>query len=113
MYNVPDASQSGVAVPHTVKAYLIGDIVNVTEPQKGKEAKVTVTFKLRKCSNNQLIAGGTVTGVSDAENLTSNQELTKLWEESGILIKLIAGVIAVVVVIGVLFVFVRMMTGAR
>jgi len=113
MYNIPDAAQTGLPVPHTVKAYLVGDIINVTEGEKEKQAKVTVTFKLRKCSDNQLITGGTVTGISSADNLTSDEELTKLWDESGILIKLIAGVVSVIVVIVLFFAFIRMMTGAR
>jgi len=113
MYNVPDSSKAGVATPHAVKAYLIGSIVNVTESVNDDPAKVTVTFKLRKCSNNQLITGGTVTGVANVKELTADQKLEKTWKESGLVIKLVLGIVGVLVVLGVLFFFFRMMTGVR
>jgi len=116
MYDVPESSKSNVGSANKTKAYMIGTIVNVTEADNSNEAKVTVTFKLRKCANNQLIAGGTVTGVSSGEPakiLTNDETLIKIWNDSGILIKLIAGVVAVLLVVGCFVFFIRMMTGAR
>lgn len=111
IYNIQD--QSSVNSTQPDKAYMIGTIINATEPEHGKEAKVTITFKLRSCINNQLITGATITGISSEEALTNNETLMKMWDESGILIKLIAGVTAALIAVTVFLLFIRMITGVR
>lgn len=114
IYDVPDSDKGdGITAKKSIKAYLIGNIVNVTEASKGNPAKVIVTYKLRKCSNNQLITGGTVTGSSNPESLTTDEEMMNLWKDSGLTIKLIAGAILVVIIGVVFFVVLRMMTAVR
>ena len=113
MYDVPDSSTKQSSGSQTIKAYLIGNIVNVTEATKNEAAKITVTFKLRKCSNNQLIAGGTVTGLSSSDPLTTDEKIMSTWQDSGLLIKLIAGAVVVLLIGIVFFIILRMMTGVR
>lgn len=115
MYNVPKSDKTGaqLSAAHRVQAYLIGSIMNVTEPTAGKQAKVTVTFKMRNCESNQIIAGGTVTGISIGEALTSNERLAKIWRESGLLIQLIIGGVSLCIAGIIFFLFIKMATGVR
>ena len=114
MYTGPDMDEEESKYSENkTKAYLVGNIVNVTESKEGEDAKVIVTFKLRKCSNNQLISGGTVTGKSLESAMTSNESIMKFWNESGLLIKIVGAVLALTILGTFMFLTVRMLTGAR
>jgi len=112
LYNAPSLSSNNTS-QHVRRAYMVGTVINATPPVNGNEAKVTVTFKLRSCSNNQLITGATVSGNSTEEVLTTNETLQKVWHDSGILLQLIAAGVVVLVLASGFLSFTRMMTGVR
>jgi hypothetical protein len=113
LYDLPENRKEGTNTEETaiINAYLIASLISSSGDDKA--AQLMFTYKVRDCADNRVIAGGTITGYSNAPKKTKNEEVEEFYNENSSLIRLIIiAAISITVLLSIVLI-VRMLTRPR